>query len=153
MTLPIIWQVVAASLFATAVFAATGVLILTRRIAAMGRSRSAVEQRLTQLAFEVRRLERLVAEANRRGGTTARARAAEELVPLISIPDLARDGEAGDGAGLAEKHGEVWSLVEAGRSPREIADETDRPIGEVELIAGLYRQHLAAHPQGRHVDA
>lgn len=153
MTLPIIWQVVAASLFATALFAATGVLILARRLAAMSRSRGAVEQRLTQLAFEVRRLERLVGEANRRGGSSAHGRGSDALVPLISIPDLARDGEPGDAAGLAEKHGVVWSLVAAGRSPREIADETDRPIGEVELIAGLYRQHLAAHPQGRHVDA
>jgi hypothetical protein len=152
MPLPSIWQVVAASLLATSLLAATGVLILARRLAAMTRAGESVEQRLAQLAFEVRRLERLAADAGRRGSTSP-ARVSWPIASLISVPDLARDGEPADAAGLAEKHGEVWSLVEAGRSPREIADETGRPIGEVELIAGLYRHRPAAHNQGRHVDA
>ncbi|WP_337176548.1 hypothetical protein [Paludisphaera sp.] len=153
MPFPTIWLVVAASLLATSLLAATGVLVLARRLAAMARSGESVEQRLAQLSFEVRRLERLVAEAGRRGGASSPARASAPIASLISVPDLARDGEPADAPGLAEKHGEVWTLVEAGRSPREIADETGRPIGEVELIAGLYRQRLAAHPQGRHADA
>ncbi|OJW19211.1 MAG: hypothetical protein BGO49_11995 [Planctomycetales bacterium 71-10] len=151
MALPLVWQVVAASLLATALFAATAALVLARRMVALGRAHEAAEHRLTHLACEVRRLERLVAEATRRGAAIPTSRAAEPLVPLISIPDLSREGEH-DAAGLAEKHGEVWALVEAGRTPREIADEIGRPIGEVELIAGLHRQHLAAHPRGRHDD-
>ncbi len=145
MTPPVIWTVVVASLLTTALLAAATALALVRRLAALVRTQEATEARLTQLTFEVRRLERLAAAA------TARSpRAAEPLAPLISVPDLGREGEPDSAAGLAEKHGEVWTLVEAGRSPREIARETGRPIGQVELIAGLYRQHLAAQPRGRH---
>lgn len=151
MTLPAIWMVVAASLLATALFAAVTALALVRRLAALARSNDATEKRLTQLAYELRRLEQLVGDANRRRlGSATTAREAGPLVPLISVPDLGREGEPDPDSGLAEKHGEVWSLVEAGRSPREIARETGRPIGQVELIAGLYRQHLAAQPRGRH---
>lgn len=151
MALPFIWQVIAASLLATALLAATAALVLARRIVALARSHEAAEHRLTHLACEVRRLERLVVEATRRTAAIPTPRTAEALVPLISIPDLGRKGDH-DAAGLAEKHGDIWALVEAGRTPREIADQIGRPIGEVELIAGLHRQHLAAHPRGRHDD-
>ncbi len=145
MPLPPFWQIVAACLLAISVLAAAGVHVLARRLAAMERSRAAVEHRLTQLVYEVRRLDRLVAEIGRRGPTS---HAAEPLVPLISIPDLGRDAAPGDAAGLAARHADVWTRVEAGREPRAIADEIGRPIGEVEFIAGLYRQNLAARSGG-----
>jgi hypothetical protein len=62
---------------------------------------------------------------------------------LIAIPDLAaRDSEPGDRSetGLGQRHGEAWALAAAGTSPAEIARQTGQPIGEVEVIVGLYRQ-------------
>ncbi len=62
---------------------------------------------------------------------------------LIAIPDLAaRDPEPGDRSEteLGQRHGEAWALAAAGASPAEIARQTGQPIGEVEVIVGLYRQ-------------
>jgi hypothetical protein len=62
---------------------------------------------------------------------------------LIAIPDLgARDPEPGDRSEteLGQRHGEVWALAAAGASPTEIARQTGQPIGEVDVIVGLYRQ-------------
>jgi hypothetical protein len=62
---------------------------------------------------------------------------------LIAIPDLA---EAPQAAGphaesdLSARHSDVWALAATGASPEEIARQTGQPIGEVELIVGLYRQ-------------
>ena len=69
---------------------------------------------------------------------------------LIAIPDLAaveheHDPRAGNE--LGERHGEVWALAAAGVPPEEIARQTGQPIGQVELIMGLYRQlHHSGDP-------
>jgi hypothetical protein len=68
---------------------------------------------------------------------------AREAPILIAIPDLAaRDPEPGDRTEteLSQRHGEAWTLAAAGASPAEIARQTGQPIGEVEVIVGLYRQ-------------
>ena len=41
---------------------------------------------------------------------------------------------------LGERHGEVWALAATGVAPEEIARQTGQPIGQIELIVGLYRQ-------------
>jgi hypothetical protein len=62
---------------------------------------------------------------------------------LIAIPDLATEGQDGvDQASseLGQRYGEIWALAESGASPESIARETGQPIGQVELILGLYRK-------------
>ena len=68
----------------------------------------------------------------------------ERDVPiLIAVPDLvAPDPQSGDRseAELAQRHGEAWLLAAAGTSPADIARRTGQPIGQAEVIVGLYRQ-------------
>ena len=62
---------------------------------------------------------------------------------LISVPDLAadsRDQSLADDGGLGQRHAEIWALAAAGASTQEIAGQTGQPIGQVELIVGLYRR-------------
>jgi type II secretory pathway pseudopilin PulG len=62
---------------------------------------------------------------------------------LIAIPDLAVPEEVREHqaqSDLGQRHGEVWVLAASGASPEEIARQTRQPIGQVELILGLYRQ-------------
>jgi hypothetical protein len=65
---------------------------------------------------------------------------------LISVPDLGQKDSHGNPQAedeLGQKHKEVWSLVNSGIAPEEIARQTGQPIGEVELIVGLHRRlHL-----------
>ncbi|AMV39281.1 hypothetical protein [Planctomyces sp. SH-PL62] len=133
-------------------------LFLVRRLDGLSQAHDATEQRVIQLAYELRRLERLTDGMARRRGIATSSDAEEDLenaeppppTPLISVPDLGFEGGPQDFGGLAKKHGEIWALVDAGRTPLEIAQETGRPIGQVELIVGLYWQHHDSHKQGRH---
>jgi hypothetical protein len=62
---------------------------------------------------------------------------------LIAVPDLAADSQdqaLGDDSGLGQRHAEIWALAAAGASTQEIARQTGQPIGQVELIVGLYRR-------------
>ncbi len=130
------------SLLAMTVLAVGMGLYLVRRLDGLLRSQEVSEQRLVQLAYELRRLEHEAAFGSRQKSAG--------VDDLISVPDLAVEGVRDDTTSLAEKHADVWALLEAGRSPQEIARETSRPIGQVEVIAGLYRRHQATRPQGRH---
>jgi hypothetical protein len=63
--------------------------------------------------------------------------------PLIAIPDLASQGDEPDPQAeteLVKRHAEVWPLAASGMPPAEISRQTGQPIGEVELIVGLYRR-------------
>ena len=138
-------------------------LFLIRRLDQLVRARDTSEQRLIQLAFEVRRLEQRVALIDQRAGDV-RAEAAsptseapEPAPSLIAVPNLSYQGETEgaeeEAAGLAEKHGDVWAMIEAGRQLAEIVEATGRPIGQVELIAGLYRQRQRSRTAGDHARA
>jgi hypothetical protein len=137
-------------------------LFLIRRLDRIVRARDTSEQRVIQLTFELRRLEQRVAQIDTRGAD-ARAeppttlKAPEPAPSLIAVPSLSYhvDTEEADedAASLAEKHGDVWALVEAGRELAEIAEATGRPIGQVELIAGLYRQYQRSRTAGDHARA
>ncbi len=62
---------------------------------------------------------------------------------LIAIPDLGAVEEESDeraGSELGERHGEAWTLAATGVPPEEIARQTGQPIGQIELIVGLYRR-------------
>ncbi len=62
---------------------------------------------------------------------------------LIAIPDLGaveEESEGRTGSELGERHGEAWTLAAAGVPPEEIARQTGQPIGQIELIVGLYRR-------------
>jgi hypothetical protein len=69
---------------------------------------------------------------------------------LIAIPDLAVPEEVREHQAqseLGQRHGQVWALADAGVPPEEIARQTRQPIGQVELILGLYRQvHSSGGP-------
>lgn len=129
-------------LLAMTVLAVGTGLFLVRRLDGLVRSQEASEQRLVQLAFELRRLEHEAAYGSRQKSAV--------VDDLISVPDLSAEGVPDDATNLAEKHADVWALLDTGRSPQEIARETGRPIGQVEVIAGLYRQRQATRSQGRH---
>lgn len=130
------------SLLALVVLSAGTGLYLVRRMDGLIRAQEATEQRMVQLAYELRRLEHEASFGSRKGPAV--------IDDLISVPDLSATDTPVDAANLAEKHGDIWTLIEAGRSPQEIARETGRPIGQIEVIAGLYRQHQASRTQGRH---
>ena len=69
--------------------------------------------------------------------------AARNEPTLIAIPDLGAVEEEFDeraGSELGERHGEAWTLAAAGVPPEEIARQTGQPIGQIELIVGLYRR-------------
>jgi len=62
---------------------------------------------------------------------------------LIAIPDMGsveEELQAGGGNELGERHGEAWTLAATGVPPEDIARQTGQPIGQVELIVGLYRR-------------
>ena len=62
---------------------------------------------------------------------------------LIAIPDLAVQGHEPDSQAeteLVQRHSEVWTMSAAGMPAAEIARQTGQPIGQVELIVGLYRR-------------
>ncbi|MDR3620832.1 MAG: hypothetical protein P4L85_15885 [Paludisphaera borealis] len=151
-----------ASNFLLVLLSAASCLFLIRRLDQIVRARATAEQRLIQLAFDLRRLEQRIAHLDLRP-TAAAAEApsppalkhTEAAPSLIAVPDLSYQGDAeGDDAdNFAQKHGDVWALVEAGRDPTEIAEATGRPIGQVELIVGLYRQYLATRNVGDHARA
>jgi len=68
---------------------------------------------------------------------------ARDQQTLIAIPDMGSVEEelhAGAGNELGERHGEAWTLAAAGVPPADIARQTGQPIGQVELIVGLYRR-------------
>jgi hypothetical protein len=69
--------------------------------------------------------------------------AARNEPTLIAIPDLGAVEEESDeraGSELGERHGEAWTLAAAGVPAEEIARQTGQPIGQIELIVGLYRR-------------
>jgi hypothetical protein len=118
-----------------------------------------LEEHLDELSRRLAHLERQVPRSEERTSKGAIARRADppaSAAPtlhapastsarptLIAVPDLGGEGLPGEvqAAGeLGQKHREIWSLAEAGLRPEEIARRTGQPIGEVELIVGLYRQ-------------
>ncbi len=63
---------------------------------------------------------------------------------LISVPNLAATSPSVSSLAneeLAQRFGSIWSLADAGLSPQAVATQTGHPIGQVELILGLRRQH------------
>jgi hypothetical protein len=63
--------------------------------------------------------------------------------PLIAVPNLAAEEDEPDlqaESELVKRHAEVWPLAAAGMPPAEISRQTGQPIGQVELIVGLYRR-------------
>jgi len=138
-------------------------LFLIRRLDQIVRARDAAEQRLIQLAFEMRWLEQRVALVEPRAvdvrdeSPTTAPKPSGPAPSLIAVPNLSYQGEAEgaeeDAASLAVKHGDVWAMVASGREAAEIAEATGRPIGQVELIAGLYRQHQRSRAAGDHARA
>lgn len=71
---------------------------------------------------------------------------------LIAVPDLGaveQESEGRAGSELGERHGEAWTLAAAGVPPEEIARQTGQPIGQIELIVGLYRR---LHSSGGSID-
>ena len=71
--------------------------------------------------------------------------AARNEPTLIAIPDLGaveveEESDERAGSELGERHGEAWTLAAAGVPPEEIARQTGQPIGQIELIVGLYRR-------------
>jgi hypothetical protein len=72
---------------------------------------------------------------------------------LIAIPDLSIDSQPSEeplDSGLAQRNAVVWSLAASEMAADEIARRTGHPIGQVELIVGLYRQLHPARGQTQH---
>ncbi len=62
---------------------------------------------------------------------------------LIAVPDLGAESGCSEARSVDEfgdRHGEAWALAAEGVPPGEIARQTGQPIGQVELIVGLYRK-------------
>ncbi len=130
-------------------------MLLLRKIRGMRRQ---TEQRLDQLAQRVRLIELLTERPlaqpapresrNEAGRSLALAEVSDQASAgrdwtLIAVPNLGVDEpEVDPGAenDLSQRHGEVWSLAALGASTQEIARQTGQPIGQVEVIVGLYRR-------------
>ncbi len=93
--------------------------------------------------LEPRRIRRDPAERAAAAVAAGGQRTVAERVTLITVPDMGTDleppGEAAESA-LGERHGLAWTLAAAGAPPEEIANRTGQPIGQAELIVGLYRR-------------
>jgi len=144
--------------FLLALVSVASCLYLVRRLNQILQARGTAEHRLIQIAFELRRLEQRVGLLESRAtdaGAPASTSISQPPASLIAVPDLSYSGagEYEEDDELARRHGEVWALAIAGRAPADIADATGRPIGQVELIVGLYRQHQATRNAGDHARA
>lgn len=153
--LPAIWLIVALALLC---LSATGIVawIFVRR---MENLRRVTQERFEELNRKVRRIEARLGE-QAEGPRTARTTGPSPPAPfssrrpadrapapatstLIAIPNLAATERPEDPqveSDLSQRHAEVWTLAATGSSPEEIARQTGQPVGEVELIVGLYRQ-------------
>jgi hypothetical protein len=85
-----------------------------------------------QLDTRAAKLELLIKEADEkiaalRSTASAAAGPANVFEPVASIPDEMLD----------PRHAEIYRLCDQGRSAHEIAQQLDRPSGEVELILAL----------------
>jgi hypothetical protein len=157
------------------VILAVGVALLRR----VSRHADEADRRFAELAVRLRlvesRLERLAtqAEAHHPEARPATARnesnspsqvpdrpavppehPREEPPTLISVPDLSLesgpcDSEAREA--LALRHAEVWRLADTGLAADEISRRTGQPMGEVEVVLGLYRQLHSAQGAVTHV--
>lgn len=144
-----------ACLLSLSLLSGAACLFLIRRAHRASQSEQSSEQRLIQLALDLRRLDQRVRELeglHRDNGPAADSTERAAPPSLISIPDMSRpaDGETDEAANLALKHADVWSMAERGLGAAEIARSTGRPIGQVELIVGLHRRHNALRSAGDH---
>lgn len=146
-------------LFGCVVALGTLALVLARRLDQM---RVRTELRLDELTRRLRQIESRFGtsmndrtrERSAKAGTVNQSAvrstfAADCSAPastrptLISVPDLAADSQdqsPADVGELSQRHAEIWALAAAGASALEIARQTGQPIGQVELIVGLYRR-------------
>jgi hypothetical protein len=75
---------------------------------------------------------------------------------LIAVPDLAIEPQPLDeelATALRQRNAEVWSLVGSGVPADEVARRTGQPIGQVELVEGLYRRIHATRGSNEHASA
>jgi len=100
-----------------------------------------------RLDTRLAKLEVLIRDADARIDTLSRVIRRADGGPAI---DLTLNGVAPAGApvpdppecfkpGVDDRYGDIYRLADGGVSPRQIADETQRTIGEVELILSLRR--------------
>ncbi len=153
--LPVWLSASLACLLSLSLLSCAACLFLIRRVNRPSRSEEVSEQRLIQLALDLRRLDQRVRELegrHRENGPAADSTDRPAPPSLISIPDMSRpaDGETDEAANLAQKHADIWSMAERGLGAAEIARTTGRPIGQVELIVGLHRRHNALRSAGDH---
>jgi len=94
---------------------------MARQITAQLDTRSAKLQALIEEA------DRRLAELNKAAGTAAETPAVEIKPPIGQTP----------AADQPQAYADIHALADQGRSPREIAQQLGRPIGEIELILAL----------------
>ena len=154
-------------LFSMAAMGLLGVLILRKHEAQLGRSEQRLDELASRMGLIESRFDRsdraevttavaweglpgptshVSSRANSAGplrqGSFSRNEARSSST-LIAIPDLAAETtelNAESESEMVRRHPEVWNLAAAGMTPGEIARQTEQPIGQVELIVGLYRR-------------
>jgi hypothetical protein len=89
-----------------------------------------------QLDTRAAKLEMLIKEADEK---IAALRAPVELAALPAVCPAPQLEEPAAETRPDPRHADVYSLADSGRSSREIAQELNRPSGEVELILALRR--------------
>lgn len=95
-------------------------------------------------------------DARRGVNTPAERDALRANTTLIAVPDMTDSERTFDPeveAHFHERYREVWELAASGASPEEIARRTGQPVGQVELIMGLYRQVRSLKDQLDHAES
>jgi ABC-type transporter Mla subunit MlaD len=108
---------------------------------------SAMARQITaQLDTRSAKLQALIDEADRKiqqikqaDAGNVRPTATEDDIPIFSPPPDSQPPLEPAADSAADRYAEIHSLADQGRSPREIAQVLDRPVGEVELILALRR--------------
>jgi DNA-binding NarL/FixJ family response regulator len=93
-------------------------------------------QMSAQLDTRAAKLEQLIADADDR---LARLQSATRGAPEEPAPTMRLTGTEDRAAEIDPRHADVYRLADAGRSPTEIAQQLNRPRGEIELILALRR--------------
>jgi hypothetical protein len=84
-----------------------------------------------QLDTRAAKLEALIREADEKIAAMKSAPASPAFAPLIDVPESRPPSDP--------RHAQVYALADQGRNSMEIAQQLNRPSGEIELILALRR--------------
>ncbi len=90
-----------------------------------------------QMDTKARKLEALIEQSDERIAHLERLMSQAKAADLADAVVEGRSGRAESGLAALGRHNDIYALADAGKSPAAIAQELNRPAGEIELILAL----------------